>query len=142
MGGGNGLVLAEGEIVLCAEFYDLDFPSAGPVSNQDLNCAFGFVELHEPPTPLLPQGEEVAIDARQDVVNFTWAPNYFAGPVIHYLTVWDVPQAWSGASPDIIMTSLEPIRPPLRVDQLNALNKTWYTSDADLIPGHRYLYHI
>ena len=138
----NGLVLAEGDIELCAEFFDLDFPFEDPVSNPELNCAFGFAELHEPPTPLLPVGEEVAIDPLLDVVNFTWAPNYFGGPVINYLTVWDVPREWAGVTPDIIMTSLEPIRQPLRVNALNSLSKVWYNSDADLIPGHRYLYRI
>jgi len=139
---GNGIVFAEGDIQLCAEFYDLDFPFEGPISNTNLNCSFGFAELHEPPTPLLPVGEEVAIDALQDAVNFTWAPNYFAGPVINYLTVWDVPREWAGVTPDIIISSLEPIRQPIRVNELNALNKMWYNSDADLIPGHRYLYQI
>ncbi|MFT6129291.1 MAG: hypothetical protein ACJATN_001013, partial [Neolewinella sp.] len=138
---GSGIVLAEGEIVLCAEFYDLDFPFEAPINNAD-NCSFGFAELHEPPTPLLPVDEEVAIDALQDAVNFTWAPNYFGGPVINYLTVWDVPLEWTSVTPDIIMSSLEPVRQPIRVNELNSLSKLWLTNDADLIPGHRYLYQI
>lgn len=139
---GNGTVFAEGEIVLCAEFYDLDFPFEAPINNAD-NCSFGFAELHEPPTPFFPVDEEVvAIDPLQDAVNFTWAPNYFGGPVINYLTVWDVPREWTNVTPDIIMSSLEPISQPVRVNELNALNKVWYNSDADLIPGHRYLYQI
>ena len=75
---GNGIVFAEGEIVLCAEFYDLDFPFEGPINNSD-NCSFGFAELNEPPTPLLPEGKEVAIDALQDAVNFTWTRTTSAG---------------------------------------------------------------
>ncbi|WP_020570692.1 fibronectin type III domain-containing protein [Neolewinella persica] len=142
MNGLESLVFAEGELQLCAEFYDLDFPFEPPISNQNLNCAFGYAELHEPPTPIAPIDEEVAIDRLQDAVNFIWAPNYFAGPVINYLTVWDVPREWAGVTPDIIMTSLEPVRQPIRVNELNALSKLWTAREADLIPGHRYLYQI
>ena len=139
--GGEGLVLAEGPLQVCVELYSALVPDV-LISNTVGNCSVGFAGLEQPPTPLTPSGEVIPIDPLLDAVNFTWAPNYFATPVINYLHVWEVPVGWEYMSPDIIISSQPRIRPRVRVDVPGAASFLWQTVQADLLPGRRYLYQI